>query len=317
MRVLVTGATGFVGRALVPMLSTAGHDVTIAVRDFSFAEHLEDIQIQNIGDIGPNTDWQQALTNIDTVLHLAGRAHVMTESDTDPMAAYRHINRDGTQHLAQAAADAGVKRLVFLSSIKVNGGRTLGQPFTESDAPQPEDAYGQSKWEGEQALRDIAAKTKMEAVIVRTPLVYGPYVKGNFRSLLNICSKQMPLPLGGLQNKRSLIFVGNLADALLRCLTHPDASDQAYLVRDGIDVSTTTLIKNTAQALGYRARLFPVPNYFLRAGGALTGKSVMVSRLIESLEVNDSAIQRDLDWTPPFTMVQGLIETANWFGGLR
>lgn len=316
MRVLVTGATGFVGRALVPMLTTAGHDVTIAVRESSSSDHLENIQVKNIGDIGPETNWQQALANVDAVLHLAGRAHVMVESDADPMAAYRRINRDGTQRLAQAAADAGVKRLVFLSSIKVNGERTQGQPFTESDLPQPEDSYGQSKWEGEQALRDVAAKTELEAVVVRTPLVYGPYVKGNFRSLLNICTKGTPLPLAGLQNKRSLIYVGNLADALLRCLTHPDAAGRLYFVRDDNDVSTTTLIENTAQALGHRTRLFPLLNFFLRVGGTLTGKSGMVSRLIESLEVDDSAIRRDLDWTPPFTMVQGLTETADWFGGL-
>jgi nucleoside-diphosphate-sugar epimerase len=310
MRVLVTGATGFVGRALVPMLTQAGHDVTITVRYGPSADHLKNVRIKNIGEIGPDTDWQEALSNIDAVLHLAGRAHVMNESGSDPLAAYRRINRDGTKRLAEASADAGVKRLVFLSSIKVNGERTSDRPYSESDAPQPEDAYGQSKWEGEQALRETPG---LETVVVRTPLVYGPHVKGNFRSLLNICTKAVPLPLGGLQNRRSLIYVGNLADALIRCVEHPEAAGGLYLVRDGDDVSTTALINSTAGALGKRARLFPVPALLLRAGGALAGKTGMVSRLIESLEVDDSAIRRDLDWTPPFTMVQGLNETAIWY----
>jgi nucleoside-diphosphate-sugar epimerase len=271
---------------------------------------LKNVRIKNIGEIGPDTDWQEALSNIDAVLHLAGRAHVMNESGSDPLAAYRRINRDGTKRLAEASADAGVKRLVFLSSIKVNGERTSDRPYSESDAPQPEDAYGQSKWEGEQALRETPG---LETVVVRTPLVYGPHVKGNFRSLLNICTKAVPLPLGGLQNRRSLIYVGNLADALIRCVEHPEAAGGLYLVRDGDDVSTTALINSTAGALGKRARLFPVPALLLRAGGALAGKTGMVSRLIESLEVDDSAIRRDLDWTPPFTMVQGLNETAIWY----
>jgi len=310
MRVLVTGATGFVGRALVPMLTQAGHDVTITVRYGPSADHLKNVRIKNIGEIGPDTDWQEALSNIDAVLHLAGRAHVMNESGSDPLAAYRRINRDGTKRLAEASADAGVKRLVFLSSIKVNGERTSDRPYSESDAPQPEDAYGQSKWEGEQALRETPG---LETVVVRTPLVYGPHVKGNLRSLLNICTKAVPLPLGGLQNRRSLIYVGNLADTLIRCVEHPEAAGGLYLVRDGDDVSTTALINSTAGALGKRARLFPVPALLLRAGGALAGKTGMVSRLIESLEVDDSAIRRDLDWTPPFTMVQGLNETAIWY----
>ena len=314
MRVLVTGATGFVGRALVPMLTQAGHDVTITVRYGPSADHLKNVRLQNIGEIGPETNWQEALKNIDAVIHLAGRAHVMTESESDPLAAYRRINRDGTKRLAEAAADAGVKRMVFLSSIKVNGERTSIQPYRESDTPQPEDAYGQSKWEGEQALRDVPG---LETVVVRTPLVYGPHVKGNFRSLLNICARALPLPLGGLQNSRSLIYVGNLADALITCLTHPKATDHLYLVRDGDDVSTTALIKSTAQALGKKACLFPAPRILLRIGGAVTGKSGMASRLIESLEIDDSAFQRDLDWTPPFTMVQGLTETATWFRSLK
>ena len=314
MRVLVTGATGFVGRTLVPILTQAGHDVTITVRHGPSADHLKNVRWKNIGEIGPDTNWQETLTNIDAVLHLAGRAHVMTGSDADSLAAYRRINRDGTKRLGEAAADAGVKRLVFLSSIKVNGERTSDHSYSETDTPTPEDAYGQSKWEGEQALREIPG---LETVVVRTPLVYGPHVKGNFKTLLKICAKALPLPLGGIQNRRSLIYVGNLADALIKCVEHPEAKGSLYLVRDGDDVSTTRLLENTAQALGKRSRLFPVPEFLLRAGGALTGKSGMVSRLIESLEVDDSAIRRDLDWTPPFTMVQGLNETATSFRSLK
>jgi nucleoside-diphosphate-sugar epimerase len=313
MQVLVTGATGFVGRALVPMLQKAGHGVAVTVRNDMPLAHLGCVRIHNTGDIGPSTDWQDALTGIDTIIHLAGRAHVMAETDKDPLASYRHINRDGTRQLAKAAADAGVKRLVFLSSVKVNGERTTEHPFNESMLPEPEDAYAVSKLEGEQALFDIAAKSNLEIVIVRTPLVYGPYVKGNFLSLLNICMRNLPLPLDGLKNWRSLIYVNNLADALILCLTHTNATGGLYLVSDGDSISTTTLINRTAESLGKVSLLFSLPSFVLKTVGALTGKRAAVCRLIESLEVDDSAIRRDLGWTPPFTMVQGLAETAAWF----
>ena len=313
MRVLVTGATGFVGRTLVPMLQKAGHDVTVAIRKDTSLVHFGNIRVHNIGDIGPTTDWQKALTGIEAVIHLAGRAHVMTEIDTDPLTSYRHINRDGTRQLAQATANAGAKRIVFLSSLKVNGEQTIETPFDESILPKPEDAYGISKLEGEQALLNIAAKSSLETVIVRTPLVYGPYVKGNFLSLLNICMKNLPLPLGGLKNRRSLIYVNNLADALVQCLTHTNASGGLYLVSDGESISTTTLINRTAESLGKASLLFSLPNFVLKIVGALAGKRASVCRLTESLEVDDSAIRRDLGWTPPFTMIQGLAETAAWF----
>jgi nucleoside-diphosphate-sugar epimerase len=313
MQVLVTGATGFVGRALVPMLQKSGHDVAVAVRNITSLAHLGNIRVHNVGDIGPKTGWQEALTGIDAVIHLAGRAHVITETDEDPLAAYRHINRDGTRQLTKAAADAGVKRIVYLSSVKVNGERTTEQPFDEIMTPEPENAYGVSKLEGEQALLDIATKTSLETVIVRTPLVYGPYVKGNFLSLLNICMKNLPLPLGGLKNRRNLIYVNNLADALIQCLSHANATGGLYLVSDGDSISTTTLINKTAKALEKTSLLFSLPNFMLKTIGLLTGKKTTVCRLIESLEVSDTAIRRDLGWTPPFTMVQGLAETAAWF----
>jgi nucleoside-diphosphate-sugar epimerase len=183
--------------------------------------------------------------------------------------------------------------------------------------PEPEDAYGVSKLEGEQALLEIAAKSSLETVIVRTPLVYGPHVKGNFLSLLNICMKNLPLPLGGLTNRRSLIYVDNLADALVQCVTHTNANKGLYLVSDGDSVSTTTLLNRTAKALGKTSRLFFLSSFMLRTIGSVIGKRATVRRLIESLEVDDSTIRRDLGWTPPFTMVQGLADTAAWFKSLK
>ena len=317
MHVLVTGATGFVGHALVPMLKNAGHKVTIAVRNNATAGHLTGVHVKNIVDIGPTTNWLDALTNIDAIIHLAGRAHVMAETSEDAVAAYRHINVEGTRQLAQAASDIGIKRMVFLSSVKVNGERTGDHPFNETMSPNPEDAYGRSKLEGEQALLSISAKSSLEPVIVRTPLVYGSYVKGNFLSLLRICAKNLPLPLGGLTNRRSLIYVKNLADVLIQCLTHTKADGKLYLVSDGESLSTAPLIKNVAFALGKMPQLFSFPKVLLKAAGLLTGKNIAISRLTESLEVNDFAIRRDLGWTPPFTMVQGLSETAGWFKALK
>ncbi len=312
-RVLVTGGTGFIGRTLCPALLAAGHEVSVSARDPRAAEAMEGVEVRPVSGLGPDTDWTAALDGVEAVVHLAARVHVTEERSADPLSEYRHVNTDGTRRLAEAAAAAGVRRLVFLSTIKVNGEATGHAPFSESDPAAPGDAYAASKCEAEKALFEVAAQGAIEAVVLRPPLVYGAGVKGNFLALLKMCRIAPPLPLGGVSNRRSLIYAGNLADAIRLCLTHPGAAGRTFLVRDGDDVSTPELIRRVAAALGRPARLFPVPLPLLRAAGRATGKSEVVARLLDSLRVDDGQIRRDLGWAPPFTMAQGLDATAAWF----
>jgi len=311
-RILVTGGDGFVGRTLCPALLKAGHHVRITKRQMN-GDNQNGIETVAIGNIGPETDWTWALDNIDTVVHLAGRAHVMRETEADPLAAFRHINVDATKRLAESAVHHGVKRLIFISSIKVNGERTTGVPFKETDDPAPEDAYGQSKWEAEQALQEIACRTGLEIVILRPPLIYGPNVKGNFLTLLRACNKSLPLPLGAIHNQRSLIFVANLCDAMMCCLEHEKAAGEIFLIRDSDDISTPDLIRTIAWALKVPARLVPLPPKFLTLAGQLIGRGATVTRLTESLTVDDGKIRTLLGWKPPHSVVEGLEQTATWF----
>lgn len=309
--VLVTGASGFVGRALVPRLRAAGQRVTISTRDRESARGLDVDDVHATNPLGPETDWRPALSGVEAVVHLAARVHVMDEPAADAL--HRQANAEGTLRLAEAAAAAGVGRLVFLSTVKVMGERTAAAPFRESDPPAPADAYARSKWEAETGLARISRDTGLQVVVVRPPLVYGPGVGGNFLTLLRICHAAVPLPLAGVANRRSLIFVGNLADAIARCLGHPAAADGTYLLRDGEDISTAELLRCVALALDRPARLFSLPGGVLRLAGGLIGKGDAVARLLDSLVVDDGKIRRELDWTPPFTLAQGLNETAAWF----
>ena len=309
--VLVTGASGFVGRALVPRLRAAGYRVSVSTRDRAAASILDADAIHVTTPLGPETDWRPALGGVEAVVHLAARVHVMDGSDAE--AAHRQANAAGTLHLAEAAVAAGVGRFIFLSTIKVNGERTSVTPFRESDVPTPADAYARSKWEAETDLARIAEHTGLEVVVMRPPLVYGPGVGGNFLTLLNICQARMPLPLAGVANRRSLIYVGNLADAIVHCLDHPTAAGETYLLRDGEDISTPELVRYTARALGRSVWIFRLPVSVLRLVGGLIGKSAGVVRSLDSLTVDDGKIRGQLSWTPPFTLTQGLNETAAWF----
>jgi UDP-glucose 4-epimerase len=262
-----------------------------------------------VGEIGANTGWQRAVDGCDAVVHLAARVHVMRDSAADPLAAFRAVNVDGTLNLARQAAAAGVKRFVFLSSIKVNG-EGSEVPYLESDSPAPLDPYAISKWEAEQGLREIAAQTGMEVVILRPPLVYGPGVKANFARLIRAVERGWPLPLGAIDNRRSLLFLGNLVDAIRLCLEHPAAANRTYLLSDGEDVSSAELVRRLAKAMGKPARLLPVPAWAFGLAGRLLGRRQEVARLLGSLTVDSSAIRRELGWVPPYTLDQGLALTV-------
>ena len=312
-RVLVTGATGFVGSSLSERLLSEGCDVRGTFLHFESPSALvAGVNPVPVEPLGPDTPWSHAVAGIDTVIHLAARVHMMDDQAADPLTEFRLVNTEGTKRLAQEAVKAGVKRLVFISSIKVNGEES-SVPYTDDAMAQPTDPYGISKWEAEQSLRQIEAETGLEVVIVRPTLVYGPGVKANFLNMLKIVSRGIPLPLASIANKRSMIYVGNLVDALMACSAHPAAAGQAFLVSDGEDVSTPELIRRTARALGVPVRLFPMPLPLMRVAGALTGKSAAVNRLVGSLTVDSSKIRRDLGWMPPYTMAEGLRATADWF----
>ncbi|RNC68867.1 MAG: SDR family oxidoreductase [Desulfuromonadales bacterium] len=310
-RVLVTGANGFIGTALCRVLRENSRFVRGGVRSLHFGGELVADDYVALPLSAADDSWSAILSGVDTVVHLAARVHVMADESSDP-AAYRLANVAGTEHLAREAARAGVSRFIFLSSVKVNGeGRDT--PYTEADEPAPLDPYGNSKWEAETTLRQVAAEAGLEVVIIRPPLVYGPRVKANFLRLLQIVRQGMPLPFTGINNRRSLIYLGNLVDAIITCVSHPKAAGQTYLVSDGDDVSTPELVRRTGEALGRPARLFPFPPALMRLAGRLFGKAAAVERLLGSLAVDDSKIRRELGWKPPFTMKEGLKETAEWF----
>ncbi|MFN7085993.1 MAG: UDP-glucose 4-epimerase family protein [Burkholderiales bacterium] len=311
--ILVTGAAGFVGAALCHALADAGHAVRRALRDPVPAPPHRRMQDVAMGEIGPETDWQAALSGVDCVIHLAARSHVLRETTADPLAAYRRINVLASERLAQAAAAAGVRRLVFMSSVKVNGELTRHKPFGEADPPAPQDAYGISKMEAETALRGVAAATGLELVIVRPPLVYGPGVKGNFLRLLDLVARRVPLPLAAVRNRRSMIFLGNLVDAIGVAALDGRAAGNTYLVSDGEDVSTPDLIRAVAGALGVPARLFPFPVPLLELGATMLGKNAEIERLTGSLQIDSSRMRRELGWRPRFSFAQGLEQTARWY----
>ena len=309
MKILVTGANGLVGSYLCAELCLHRYAVVAASRSVDMPH--EGVQRMRIDTIDSATDWSAELRNIDIVIHLAARVHVMNDSAVDSLAEFRKTNVAGTLHLAQQAAKAGVKRFIFISSIKVNGEKTVtNKPFLETDIANPQDAYGISKHEAEQGLRHIADETGMEVVIVRPPLVYGAGVKANFASMLRVVKRGIPLPLGTIHNKRSFVYVGNLVSLILRCIDHPAAANQTFLVSDGQDLSTTELLRGCAEALGVRARLVPVPQKLIEVCAALIGKCDVAQRLCGSLQVDISKARTLLGWAPPISLADGLKATA-------
>ena len=283
---LITGGSGFIGQALIKRL--ADQPLRLASRADAAA-------------------WHKALVGITTVVHLAARVHVMHDASADPLAAFRAVNVDGTLTLARQAAAAGVKRFVFVSSVKVTGEYTLpGKAFTEADAADPQDAYGVSKHEAELGLRQIAGESGMEVVIIRPPLVYGPGVKANFAALMRAVQGGWPLPLGAVHNRRSLVALDNLVDFIVTCLSHPQAANQTFLVSDGNDLSTPELVRGLTRAAGVSARLLPVPVWALRAGASLLGKGEAIQRVCGNLQVDISKARSLLGWVPPVSVDEGL-----------
>lgn len=311
--VLVTGASGFIGsflckRLLHEDLKVRGtllpsEDPSVLVKG------VEPITVESLG---LNTDWNHALEGVDTVIHLAARVHIMDDKAAEPLTEYRRVNVEGTTQLARESVKAGVKRLVFISSIKVNG-EEKSVPYTENSPPNPTDPYGISKWEAEQALRKIESETGLDIVILRPTLVYGPGVKANFYNMMKIIDLKIPLPLASIKNKRSFIYVGNLVDAIVVSTMHSAAAGQTYFVSDNNDVSTPDLICMMSTAFGVAVCLIPVPESLLRFVAILTGKSKPMNRLIGSLTVDTSKIRRELEWKPPYTMEMGLLDTVSWF----
>lgn len=312
--VLITGASGFVGRLICSQMLAKGWQVrgTLLASE-SPSDLIAGVEAVEIEPLGANTPLKHTLIGTDTVIHLAARVHIMRENSGNPLKEFRAINTEGTDCLARQAVAAGVRRFIFMSTIGVNGDNSGDNPYTENDIPRPHNSYSVSKFEAEQLLLQISKNSGMEVVIVRAPLVYGPGNPGNFLSLLRIISKGIPLPLASITNKRSLVYVGNLVDALATCVVHPEVAGRTYLVSDGEDVSTPELTRRIAKALCVTARLFPVPVSFMKLVAKLSGKSAAVNRLTGSLTVDSSKIRRELGWAPPFTMDEGLRETAEWF----
>ena len=307
LSIVVTGANGFVGQHVSREILARGHSLTCATRT---AYKLEQANCVQVGDIHAQTNWHAALHNQDIVIHCAARVHVMNETASDPLQAFRAVNVEGTMALAQQAEQAGVRQFIYLSSIKVSGEITHDAPFTEEQAPQATDPYGISKLEAENALLAFAKTSKMIITIIRPPLVYGAGVSANFLAMLKLVRKQWPLPFASIQNQRSMVYVGNLVDFILHCIDHPRVDQQVFLISDGRDLSTPELLRLCADALHVQSRLFNFPVSALLFGTILIGKRAIAARLCYSLQVNSDKARILLNWQAPFTVEQGLAATS-------
>lgn len=306
-KILVTGANGFVGSALCESLLRKDINVIAAVRTKSGDDEF------SVGDVSASTDWRPALVDCKTVIHLAARVHVMNEKSSNPLADFRAVNVDATLNLARQALIAGVKRFVFVSSVKVNGEETTGKPYSAFDVPAPLDPYGQSKLEAEIALKALSRDTGLEVVIIRPPLVYGPGVRANFLKLMQWVKMGVPLPLGAVHNRRSMVARENLVDLLMTCSHHPAAVGQTFMVSDDHDVSITELLRMLSACMGTRCLLLPVPARIIAGAAALLGQSAVASRLLGSLQVDMTHTQSTLGWQPVVTLQEGLDKTVAHF----
>ena len=310
---LVTGANGFVAKALIKLLLQ--HDISVrgTVRDSKAVKVCDNIEICETGNICDFSRWSEILNGIDVIVHLAARVHVMKEVAKDPRKKFFDTNTAGTVKLAEAAAKSRVKKFVYVSSIKVNGEKTDGIPFTERSTPTPQDFYAHSKFEAEKEIFRIANNSQLDVTVLRPPIVYGAGVGGNFLKLMRLVKSGVPLPLASVRNLRSMIYIENFVDAIASLASQSKTAGQTYLVRDNEEISTPTLIRRLAIEMGRHHRLWPLPVRILRIAGHLIGKSAMVARLTDSLQVDCTKIKQDLGWNPPFTMKQGFRETVQWF----
>ncbi len=316
-RVVVTGANGFIGNHVCRRFVESGKEVTACIRAQADASLLAAIPglrgIHRIPGVGGDADLARVFSNADAVIHLAGRAHVMRETVANPLDEFRKVNVGGTETLASLAAQQGVKRFIYMSSIKVNGEATNGHPFRADDPPGYSDPYGQSKWEAEERLRQIAAGTPMQWIVVRPPLVYGPGVRGNFLTLLRSVFRRLPLPLGSLHNRRSLVSVFNLSDFVCLLVDHPAAANSRFLVSDQHDISTPDLLRQMAEALHCKSRILPCPEAALHMAATVLGRRSATQRLCSSLVVDTQKVKDGLHWCAPTTLSWGLSRTAEWF----
>lgn len=311
LKVLATGANGFVGYFLCSELSAKGYRVIAATRgnqneQLACHEHVSK-------DINQETSWGNELIGVDAIVHLAGRAHVLKETEKDPLSAFRKVNVLGTLNLAAAAANAGVKKFIFISSVGVNGYLSFEKPFREIDTPKPHNAYSMSKLEAENELIKTFRYTSLEVVIIRPPLIYGPHVKANFLRLLKLISKGIPLPFSNVDNLRSLVSLDNLTSLIIECLTNPFASGQTFFVSDGNDFSTPSLIKEIANTMGKKAYLFPFPQLLLGCGASAAGLKKTYQQMCGNLQVDINKAKEILGWSPPYTTQNGLKKTVEWY----
>lgn len=312
-RVLVTGAVGFVGSQLCRALARELPTIGGLRREEDIGKLPPGVEARVLGDIASATDFHEQMRDVDVVVHLAARVHVLEDHAKDPLAAFRATNVDGTLRLAQAAADKGMSHFVFVSTIGVNGGTSGDRAFSEADPPQPHTHYARSKLEAEIGLAKISAATGMKVTTFRPPLVYGPAVPGNFGRLIDAVRKGMPLPLGSIRNERSLVFVGNLVDAIINVLRNEPESSEIFFVADADAVSTPELVRKIAQRLNLPARMFPMPVFALRLGGHLTGRARQVEQVASSLKVSTEKIQRTRGWRPPYSLDEGLTLSLHEF----
>jgi nucleoside-diphosphate-sugar epimerase len=311
--VLVTGGRGFIAGALVARLVADGVSVRCSVRE-GITAVPPSVRVFRTGALDASTDWREALDGVSAVVHCAARVHQLHDRSDDSVATYRRVNRDATMRLAEQAVTAGVRRMVFLSSIKVNGERTLpGHPFRADDPVAPTDPYAVSKREAEEGLASLAASSGLEIVVIRPPLVYGPNVKANFRNMMATLSRRMPLPFGAIRNRRSLVALPNLVDLIVAALHHPKAPGQTFLAGDPESLSTTELLRRTSLALGKAPRLIPVPESWLRLAFSIVGRRELGKRLLDSLEVDIEATCSTLDWRPPVEVDTALVDTAQHY----
>ena len=309
MKIYLTGSTGFIGSHLITQLLNLSHNVFAPIRNFKFNQKNfhKNLKLLKIENTEKTKDYFENLGQVDCLIHCAARSHVMKDKNKDPLNAYREINVEKTKKLAEAAAIHGIKRFIFLSSIKVNGEKTEGSNhFNYNDIPKPEDFYALSKFEAEKALWEISLRTGLEVTIIRLPLVYGYGVKGNLKRLIKFVRLGIPLPLSLIQNQRSMIGIDNLVDLLIKCIEHPKAAGKIFLVSDGKDLSTPDLINHISTSMGSSSRLFPFPIFLLKFIFTIIGKKKEIDRLTDSLKLDSDHIKRVLNWTPPVNVVEGI-----------